>query len=256
MKPVQAPKENFPVAVMRVRIYDVLLNALLRVTTELISDATHHLDYSSVLAGRINRGMQRQIPEPGTEWLFREERQLIFSETMKLGQKYTALCAKDEFVARHWATCALELDDMWCVSQLAEDYNPRHAHNGTLSGVFYLCVPPTIETATAEDGCLAFVHSNPLLEVRHASAARLYDFIPRDVLPSSQQPVLKRHVVRPHVGEGWIFPSWLLHEVPAFHGDGERRSVAFNMVVKRPGVLPPTQQPTLCQCERVELFPV
>ena len=51
------------------------------------------------------------------------------------------------------------------------------------------------------------------------------------------------HYVLPVPGEFYVFPAWQPHSVMPFRGDGERWSLAFN-VVAAPGV-PPTamQQP-------------
>jgi hypothetical protein len=34
---------------------------------------------------------------------------------------------------------------------------------------------------------------------------------------------------KPHIGDLYLFPSWLLHQVYPFRSEGERRSMAFNI---------------------------
>ena len=37
------------------------------------------------------------------------------------------------------------------------------------------------------------------------------------------------YVIKPEVGDFYIFPSWLTHQVYPFRSEGERRSMAFNV---------------------------
>jgi len=41
--------------------------------------------------------------------------------------------------------------------------------------------------------------------------------------------------VKPEVGDFYLFPSWLAHQVYPFRSDGERRSMAFNVHFKLDG---------------------
>jgi hypothetical protein len=38
------------------------------------------------------------------------------------------------------------------------------------------------------------------------------------------------HYVLPVPGDFYVFPAWQPHSVPPFRGDGERWSIAFNVV--------------------------
>ena len=49
------------------------------------------------------------------------------------------------------------------------------------------------------------------------------------------------HYVLPVPGEFYVFPAWQPHSVMPFRGDGERWSLAFN-VVAAPGVAPTAMQ--------------
>jgi hypothetical protein len=124
----------------------------------------------------------------------------------------------------------LEIDDVWCVSQLAKDFNPLHGHDGLISGVLYLKVPPQICPEKSPSGYLTFQHSNPFLEYRGSEQLidHLLDFV-HDQNVKSNLPLLQTsYSVAPIFGECWVFPSWLLHKVTSFSGAGERRCVAFN----------------------------
>ena len=100
---------------------------------------------------------------------------------------------------------------VWVVSQYKGDFNPVHIHDANLSGVAFLKIPPKFEEEyKAEDhhptaGCLEFLGSVPNHFARHS------------------------YIVKPQVGDFYLFPSWLTHQVYPFRSEGERRSLAFNV---------------------------
>ena len=100
---------------------------------------------------------------------------------------------------------------VWAVSQVAGDFNPIHIHDSNLSGVCFLKIPPKFdEEYKKEDhhptaGCLEFLGSMPNHFARHS------------------------YIAKPKVGEFYLFPSWLTHQVYPFRSEGERRSLAFNI---------------------------
>jgi len=93
-----------------------------------------------------------------------------------------------------------------------------HNHpNASWSGVY--CVDPGQSDADkATSGLLCFV--NPTL----TTAMHLDAGVARMRLPYSHQLA----TVRPEPGQLVIFPSWVLHDVKPFEGEGERITVAFN----------------------------
>jgi hypothetical protein len=115
----------------------------------------------------------------------------------------------------------LRLIDLWLNVQRAGDYNPTHTHGGSFSGVLFLRVPPQI-TGERFDGQLCF----------HG---------PEDWQIQSFRTGMA-HYVLPKPGEYYVFPAWQPHSVAPFRGEGERWSVAFN-VVAVPRVAPPPQPP-------------
>jgi len=100
---------------------------------------------------------------------------------------------------------------VWVVSQYAGDFNPIHIHDANLSGVAFLKIPPGFEEEYKKEdhhptaGCLEFLGSIPNHFARHS------------------------YVVKPEVGDFYLFPSWLAHQVYPFRSEGERRSMAFNV---------------------------
>ena len=106
---------------------------------------------------------------------------------------------------------------VWVVSQYAGDFNPLHIHDANLSGVAFLKIPPGFEKEYKKEdhhptaGCLEFLGSMPNHFARHS------------------------YVVKPVVGDFYLFPSWLAHQVYPFRSDGERRSMSFNVHFKLDG---------------------
>jgi len=114
-------------------------------------------------------------------------------------------------VLPEWTTDAKVSFSVWVVSQYAGDFNPVHIHDANLSGVAFLKVPLGFdEEYRKEDhhptaGCLEFLGSIPNHFARHS------------------------YTVKPEVGDFYLFPSWLAHQVYPFRCEGERRSMAFNV---------------------------
>ena len=112
--------------------------------------------------------------------------------------------------------------DAWVVSQKEDDYLPVHAHsqieNGyqhsKISAVLYLKIPKQMERKPDEasikmgkDGQIAFTGMGDADPVQTTS---LYN-------------------IQPQAGWFYVYPSTLNHQVYPFKGEGERRSIAFNI---------------------------
>jgi hypothetical protein len=112
----------------------------------------------------------------------------------------------------------LQMIDLWLNVQRSGDYNPTHTHGGSFSGVLFLQVPPQI-TAERFDGQLC-VHGP---EEWHIQSFRTG----------------MAHYVLPVPGDFYIFPAWQPHSVAPFRGEGERWSIAFNVVAVPQAPRPP-----------------
>ena len=93
-----------------------------------------------------------------------------------------------------------------------------HNHpNASWSGVY--CVDPGLHDADKKDsGLLSFVNPT-IMSAMHMDAG-----IARMQLPYAHQVA----GVRLSAGQLVIFPSWVLHDVKPFEGEGERVTIAFN----------------------------
>ena len=109
----------------------------------------------------------------------------------------------------------IRIEKAWIVSQFAGDFNPPHLHRGNISGVGYLKIPSSIKRNKEKDlaGLISF-------------------FDGRVSLPRNSPPLVKhRETFKPREGDLYIFPSFLMHDVHPFRGDGERRCFSFNAFV-------------------------
>ena len=109
----------------------------------------------------------------------------------------------------------ITIDSAWVVCQYAGDFNPPHIHRGNISGVGYLKIPNSIKNGNEKGlaGQISFMDG-------------------RVSMPRNSPPLVShRQTFKPKVGDLFIFPSFLMHDVHPFRGDGERRSFSFNAFV-------------------------
>jgi|TARA_R110001583_G_scaffold31306_3_gene107159 uncharacterized protein (TIGR02466 family) len=154
-------------------------------------------DYSHNLAGNIKYECALPLHKvPSLELLIN-----------KLSSEYVTKTVKDYVDMEKTAMSY----SAWVVSQYAGDFNPIHIHDANLSGVCFLKLPPGYdEEYRREDhhpsiGCLEFLGSVPNHFASHS------------------------YLVKPELGDIYVFPSWLSHQVYPFRSKGERRSMSFNI---------------------------
>ena len=109
----------------------------------------------------------------------------------------------------------INIKNFWVVRQFKNEYNPVHYHDGNISGVGYLKVPSHLGNTsqpnkkTNENGKLQLIFGSPNLFSKST------------------------FLVKPELGDFYLFPNYLLHTVYPFTGtDEERRSVSFNAKVQ------------------------
>ena len=137
-------------------------------------------------------------------------------------RSYVVHCAKHHGFFKETYTFEAMINSAWIVSQYANEYNPLHNHTGCdISAVIYLKVPDVKGRRNLEskqgkednDGNIAFVHS--------AVGHRNHDVLEKGVMNLS-----------PASGLLVMFPSYLIHTVYPFIGEGERRCLPFNAVYR------------------------
>ncbi len=107
-----------------------------------------------------------------------------------------------------------QMQSIWSVSQYENEYNPQHNHTHcNMSAVLYLRIPEykkrNIPHKKEMDGKIEFNFCNTESLFTTGS-----------------------FTVEPKVGQLFLFPNHLNHQVYPFLGDGERRSIAYNMSYK------------------------
>ena len=156
-------------------------------------------DFDSQLIGSMKQQFRvpQKVLKPSVENLIKSSIKDYYKKTLNIKVK------------------KIRVDKVWIVSQYAGDFNPPHLHRGNISGVGYLKIPSSIKNNKEKDlaGLISF-------------------FDGRVSLPRNSPPLVKhRQTFKPKVGDFYIFPAFLLHDVHPFRGDGERRCFAFNAFV-------------------------
>ena len=158
---------------------------------------SEQLDYSANLAGNVKKEVALSLGEI-------KSLELVIN---KLVTEYILKTVGNQFNPENTNMTYTS----WVVSQYAGDFNPVHIHDSQLSGVLFLKLPPNYEEEYRREdhypsvGCLEFVGSVPNTFSKHS------------------------WMCKPTIGDLYLFPSWLLHQVYPFRSEGERRSMAFNI---------------------------
>jgi hypothetical protein len=169
------------------------------------------------LIDRINRHADRMVRDDiGSEFLLPDD-------VVGAGGEYSLMRHTENLIRRYVisvdgvAPGRITIDIFWIVSQFAGTPSPVHFHSGDISGVLYLKTPQ-LQRVEEE-------------ERKTYISGRQAGYI--NFLIGGKQRYSKSLVsFKPHVGDFYIFPGWLLHGAEPFRGSGERRSLAFNAVVE------------------------
>ena len=209
-------RKPFGPCIMNAQLPVPIYKEMVKVTDEILADKKR-VNWGPNLAGQI-----KEEPHISNELLLERD---LFGFFNILTQRYI-----QEANALHGSSGLHEIErrnpeknivlntnitSMWIVSQYENEYNPIHHHtNSTISAVMYLNVPKykkrDIYGKKDLDGNIEFVY--------HAAAEDHF---------SMEQGAFS---VQPKEGDIFMFPSYLLHTVYPFLGDGERRSVSFNVL--------------------------
>ena len=133
-------------------------------------------------------------------------------------KSYVVHSAKQHGMFKENYVFETNINSAWIVSQYANEYNPLHNHTGCeMSGVIYLKTPNVkgrrnIESKKGKqesDGDISFVYNT--------ASQRNQDIFEKGLVQITPTP-----------GVMLMFPSYLVHTVYPFIGEGERRCIAFN----------------------------
>jgi uncharacterized protein (TIGR02466 family) len=187
----------FGPSIVKLSIPDDLVKKLNDYTDRIILDEEKitKLDHSNQLAGKVKQ-----------EFLLENE----FMQQIKWGEflaKAINVWLQDD---SNKELKSIDIIRCWIVRQFQNEYNPVHLHSGHISGVGYLKVPKSFGSVSEkkkinDKGRLTFIHGS----VNLFSKAT--------------------YVIKPEVGDFYLFPNYLLHTVyPFTDTDEERRSISFN----------------------------
>ena len=133
--------------------------------------------------------------------------------------------------------CEIKTEDIWSVHSFENEYNPIHSHNVEtgygLATVTYTKLPESMKIHKPEDE--ARYNEYGLFKDDLAGITDGYISLQAGPQKNLQQlrnfETVQQIAVRPEVGLMIMFPIWMNHCVYPFRGDGERRSVASNLVI-------------------------
>ena len=152
------------------------------------------LDYSKKLVGQVKQ--EFQLPKA---FVKKNLEKVITKEVKNYIKKTTGK-----------NTSKVNIKNFWVVRQFNNEYNPIHFHDGHISGVGYLKIPPfrsSSKKLVKTDGSIDFISGNKML---------LSESI---------------HNHQPKTGDVILFPHYLMHTVYPFKSKGERRSFSFNLEI-------------------------
>ena len=188
----------FGPSIVKLKIPDEIVNAMNDYTDKIIIDKQklENLDHGAGLAGNVHQ-----------EFLL----DINFMKKIDWANFLAKVCA--QWIKHHNGR---ELKDFkiiksWIVRQFKNEYNPAHHHTGHISGVGYLKVPDNLGTTSQKN---KNVNQNGKLE--------LIDTSPKLMCKGN-------YIIKPEVGDFYLFPAYLLHTVYPFSGsEDDRISVSFN----------------------------
>ena len=134
--------------------------------------------------------------------------------------------------------CHISTEDIWSVHSKEGDYNPIHSHNVKtgfgLATVTWTKLPPSMNTHKPDDE--KTYQSYGLFKGPLDGVADGYLSLQANV----QKPIRQMQnfefsqqiMIRPVIGLMIMFPLWMNHLVYPFRGEGERRSIASNIVIE------------------------
>jgi uncharacterized protein (TIGR02466 family) len=152
------------------------------------------LDYSKKLVGQVKQ--EFQLPKA---FVKKNLEKVITKEVKNYIKKTTGK-----------NTSKVNIKNFWVVRQYNNEYNPIHFHDGHISGVGYLKIPPfrsSSKKLVKTDGSIDFISGNKML---------LSESI---------------HNHQPKTGDVILFPHYLMHTAYPFKSKGERRSFSFNLEI-------------------------
>jgi hypothetical protein len=192
---------------------EIQIKELLEITDSILKDGNKK-SYNNQLAGEIENewGIPTSIVELDSFKNYIDDLSLRYLTSFASQCHYE----KDK-IPPHLARFAQSLQkavltSAWFNDQKDDEYNPIHNHTGILSGVLYLKIPEYLPSRKNKDmdGTITFVENAADTDI---------------IMTNSTL------TISPKVGDIFLFPALLKHQVYPFRtvgGRGIRRSLSFN----------------------------
>jgi len=202
----------FGPTIMRGRMPDFITKMLDDKATEMLTNKklSKEFDHSGNLAGNVKQEVRYPMED-----LEGKKFKPIINAIGEIVKQYISIPPASDTISPAFVG-SMVVESMWAVSQWAGDFNPFHIHQGELSGVIYLRVPPSLKDEYAKEDhypCVGDI-------IWHCGQAATFSG--------------HKHQATPEVGAIYLFPAWLSHGVYPFRTENEeRRSVSFNLHLKK-----------------------
>ena len=107
----------------------------------------------------------------------------------------------------------IDIETCWVNNMVKHDSNPPHVHNCDLSSIIELKLPDYLKHTDVNNKQGLLFFSNNACRLSHEYELGTISF-------------------RPFEGDFFLFPARLTHAVTPFEGNGERRSMSFNVILR------------------------
>jgi len=204
-----APLFPFGPMMMHARLPMKLVRSLNKYVNKTIKDEkkTEKLDHSDSLVGKLKQEFLIEADE--LERHLETFNPIVANfVTTELSRHFKQMSVGTGF--------SINYKSAWIVRQFAGEFNPAHIHTECdLSCIGYLKLPPEIDKEWEED----YKDHYPCkghTEFIHGSSGKMHTHT---------------FLVKPSVGDFFVFPADLIHMVYPFYSEGERRSFSMNMSI-------------------------
>jgi len=188
----------FGPTIFKVKIPEKIIQELNNYIDTLIEDKERlkKLDHGAHLAGQVSQEFSLE-----KEFMIKIGWGKFLAESTKQWIQMSAQKKITEF----------NIINSWIVRQFKNEYNPTHWHGGHISGAGYLKLPSEFGKPIQENKKTNF---NGKIQFIHGSEMFMCSSIAN---------------ITPKIGDFYLFPNYLMHQVfPFSDTDEERRSISFN----------------------------
>ena len=188
-----------------------MVRSLNKYTNKTVKDKqkSNRLDHSNQLVGKLKQEFLIEEKELNRHVKFFNDVITHYIQT-ELQRHFKQLKKNTGF--------GIDYKSAWIVRQFAGEFNPAHIHTECdLSCVGYLKLPENIEKEWEED----YKDHYPCkghIEFLHGQSGKMHTHT---------------FLVKPSIGDFFVFPADLIHMVYPFESEGERRSFSMNMAVRQ-----------------------